>query len=334
MKYQNTLDGDKIQCTICPRNCKLKEGQRGFCHVRQNQKGNVVLTTYGYNTGLTIDPIEKKPLFHFYPGSKALSFGTLGCNMGCQFCQNWQISKSKADIDVLNHNEPEEIAELAVKYGCKSVAFTYNDPVVFFEYAIDTAKACHDKGIKTVAVTAGYINPEPRKEFFKHMDAANVDLKGFSEKFYQKNCLSHLEPILETLKYIKDHTHCWLEVTTLLIEGENDSEEALTAECEWIAKHLGINVPLHFSSFRPDYKMLNKGITKLSTLKKAYDIAKKAGIKYVYTGNVLDSETETTYCSKCSHPLIKRRGYEIIEYDITNEGHCAFCFEECAGVFE
>jgi len=334
MEYQNTLQGDKIQCTICPRNCKLAEGQTGFCHVRKNIKGKVVLTAYGYNTGLAIDPIEKKPLFHFYPGSKVLSFGTLGCNMGCQFCQNWHISKSKADVKLLNHNPPEEIAQLALKYGCKSVAFTYNDPVVFFEYAIDTAKACHAKGIKTVAVTAGYFNPEPRKEFFQHIDAVNVDLKGFTERFYQKNCLAHLEPVLDTLRYIKDKTHCWLEVTTLLIEGENDSDEELKAECEWIVKHLGINVPLHFSAFHPDYKMLDKGPTKLSTLKMAYDIAKNAGIKYVYTGNVLDEGTETTYCSTCKHPVIKRNGYEILEYDLTKEGNCVFCFGECAGVFE
>ena len=334
MKYQNTLQGDKIQCTICPRNCKLSEGQRGFCHIRKNIDGNVVMTSYGYNTGLAIDPIEKKPLFHFYPGSKVLSFGTLGCNMGCQFCQNWQTTKSKADVESLSHNEPKEIAELALKYGCKSVAFTYNDPIIFFEYAIDTAIECQKKGIKTVAVTAGYINPEPRREFFQHMDAVNVDLKGFSEDFYQKHCLAHLEPVLDTLRYIKDKTRCWLEVTTLLIEGENDSDEMLTAECDWIVAHLGISVPLHFSAFHPDYKMLNKGITKTSTLKRAYAIAKKAGLKYVYTGNVLDEATETTYCSSCGHPIIKRVGYEIVEYDVTNEGHCAFCYEECAGVFE
>lgn len=333
MKYQNTLEGDKIQCTICPRNCKLNEGQSGFCHIRKNIGGNVVMTSYGYNTGLAIDPIEKKPLYHFYPTSKVLSFGTLGCNMGCFYCQNWQISKSHSDPTKLNYNSPQEIADLAVKYGCKSVAFTYNDPVIFFEYAIDTAIECHKRGLKTVAVTAGYINPEPRKEFFSHMDAANIDLKGFSEKFYQKNCLSHLEPILETIKYVKDRTNCWLELTTLLIEGENDSDEEIKAECEWIVKNLGAEVPLHFSAFHPDYKMLNKERTKLATLKRAYQIAKDAGIEFVYTGNILDDETSSTYCPLCHKVAIKRDGFDVIEYNITSEGHCAFCFEEIPGVF-
>lgn len=333
MKYQNTLNGNKIQCTICPRNCKLNEGQRGFCHVRQNIGGEVNLTTYGYNTGLAIDPIEKKPLYHFLPTSKVLSFGTLGCNMGCSFCQNWQMSKSHGDSTRLNKNSPEEIAQLAIQYGCKSVAFTYNDPVIFFEYAIDTAKECHKRGLKTVAVTAGYINPEPRKEFFAHMDATNVDLKAFSEKFYQKNCLSHLEPILDTIKYINDKTDCWMELTTLLIEGENDSEEEITAECEWIVTNLGTDVPLHFSAFHPDYKMLDKKSTQFSVLKKAYDIATKAGIKYVYTGNILDSKTSTTYCPLCKKPVIKRNGFEVTEYDLTNEGKCVFCYEDVPGIF-
>lgn len=333
MKYQNTLDGDKIQCTICPRNCKLSHGQSGFCHIRKNIDGNVVMTSYGYNTGLSIDPIEKKPLYHFYPMSKVLSFGTLGCNMGCSFCQNWQISKSHAEPAKLNYNSPEEIADLAFQYNCKSVAFTYNDPVIFFEYAIDTAIECHKRGIKTVAVTAGYINPESRKEFFSHMDAVNVDLKAFSEKFYQKNCLAHLEPVLDTIKYIKDRTNCWMELTTLLIEGENDSEEEIKAECEWIVTNLGTEVPLHFSAFHPDYKMLNKERTKLSTLKKAYEIAKKAGIEYVYTGNILDNDTSNTYCPLCKKAVIKRNGFDVTEYDITSEGHCAFCFEEIPGVF-
>lgn len=332
MKYQKLLKDNRIQCTICPRNCKLSEGQVGFCQVRRNIDGNVVSTTYGYNTGLAIDPIEKKPLYHFYPGSKVLSFGTLGCNMGCMFCQNWHISKSKADPKTQNYTEPEQIAKLAQKLGCKSVAFTYNDPVVFFEYAIDTAKICRDMGIKTVAVTAGYINIEPRKEFFKYMDATNIDLKAFSETFYKKNCLADINPILDTIKYVKNETNCWLELTTLLIEGENDSDEEINKECEWIVENLGVDTPLHLSAFHPDYKFMDRPPTKFSTLLKAYEIAKQHGIKYVYTGNLPDTKTSTTFCHACSKPLILRMGYETLVENVQS-GHCKFCGAKCAGVF-
>lgn len=332
MKYQNTLSDNRIQCTICPRNCKLKDGQAGFCQVRKNVSGKVVLTSYGYNTGLSVDPIEKKPLYHFYPGSKVLSFGTLGCNMGCQFCQNWHISKSKADPRI-NETSPEKIVKLAKELGCKSVAFTYNDPVVFFEYAVDTAKLCRDAGVKTVAVTAGYISPEPRKEFFAYMDAVNIDLKGFSEEFYKKNCLASLAPILDTIKYVKRQTNCWLELTTLLINGENDSVKTLQDECEWIIENLGDDVPLHFSAFYPAYKFADRFPTKKETLLLAYGIARQRGIKYVYTGNVLDLETSTTYCAECSRPVIKRDGYQITENSLS-KGHCKFCGDKCAGLFE
>lgn len=331
MKYQTTQKDNKTQCNICPRNCILNEGQSGFCQIRKNIGGEIVMTSYGYNTGLSVDPIEKKPLYHFYPSSKILSFGTLGCNMGCQFCQNWHISKSKADPKI-NHTEPEKIVSIAQELGCESVAFTYNDPVIFFEYAVDTAKLCRDAGIKTVAVTAGYINPEPRKEFFTYMDATNIDLKAFSETFYKKNCLAHLEPILDTIKYVKNETNCWLELTTLLIEGENDSDDELKKECEWIAENVGVDTPLHFSAFHPDYKFMDKPITKLSTLLRAYEIAKKAGIRYVYTGNVIDSGTSTTYCHSCSKPLITRNGYGISQYNL-QKGRCKFCGAKCAGVF-
>jgi pyruvate formate lyase activating enzyme len=331
MQYQNTLNEGIIQCTICPRNCKLKNGQAGFCQIRKNINGEIILTSYGYNTGLAVDPIEKKPLYHFYPNSNVLSFGTLGCNMGCQFCQNWHISKSKADPKI-NHAEPEKIVGLAKKLGCKSVAFTYNDPIVFFEYAIDTAKLCRDNGIKTVAVTAGYINPEPRKEFFAYMDAVNVDLKAFSEEFYNKNCLAHLAPILDTIKYIKKETNCWLELTTLLIEGENDSEEELKKECEWIMKNLGDDVVLHFSAFYPAYKFMDKPPTSISTLLKAYEIAVNAGLKYVYTGNVIDEKTSTTYCHACKKPLIVRKGYELTENNL-EKNYCKFCKTKCSGIF-
>ena len=321
MKYQNNLN-NKIQCTICPRKCKLGQNQRGFCYIRKNNGEKIVLETYGYNTGLAIDPIEKKPLYHFYPSSKVLSFGTLGCNMGCQFCQNWQTTKVNYDISQCNKTTPKQIVEIAKHYNCKSVAFTYNDPIIFFEYAIDTAKLCRQENIKTVAVTSGYINPEPAKEFFNLMDAANIDLKGFSEKFYQKNCLAHLAPVLETIKYAIHETDCHIELTTMLIEGEND--DVIEQECKWILDNLGENIPLHFSAFFPKYKFSNRQPTRFDTLKKAYDIAKNLGLKYVYTGNIQDIDTSTTYCKNCGNPIIKRDGFRVIEENINND-LCKFC---------
>lgn len=333
MKYQSTLKDNKAQCLICPRKCILGESQRGFCHVRQNIGGEIILTSYGYNTGLAIDPIEKKPLYHFYPGSKTLSFGTLGCNMGCMFCQNWHISKSKKNPENLLKISPEQIALLAKKENCKSVAFTYNDPVIFFEYAIDTAKECHKLGIKTIAVTAGYINPGPRAEFFEHMDATNIDLKAFNNEFYKKLCLADIEPILDTIKYVKNETNCHLELTTLLIEGYNSSEKEITEECDWIVKNLGEDVPLHFSAFFPAWKLQNVPPTNPETLFKAYEIAKKAGIRYIYTGNIIDEKGSTTYCHNCKKAIIKRRGHVITEYNLKESGVCKFCGEKCLGVF-
>ena len=256
MIYQKILTNLKTQCLICPRKCVLDNGQRGFCHVRKNKNGNIILDTYGYNTGLAIDPIEKKPLYQFYPTTGVLSFGTLGCNMGCQFCQNWETTKNKSDPKNFNQTSPEQIVSLALQHNCKSVAFTYNDPIIFFEYAIDTAKLCRQFGIKTVAVTSGFINPDPAMEFFSYMDAANIDLKAFSQDFYGKNCLAKLQPVLDTIKYVCNYTNCYVELTTMLIEGENDSDEEIKAECQWILDNVGPNIPLHFSSFmchRPFY---------------------------------------------------------------------------------
>lgn len=331
MNYQNILKDDKIQCTICPRECVLSAGQEGFCHVRKNSEGKITLASYGYNTGLAIDPVEKKPLYQFYPASPVLSFGTLGCNMGCLFCQNWQTTKTKADIRLLNKTSPDEIVRIAKNYNCKSVAFTYNDPIIFFEYAIDTAKLCREEGIKTIAVTSGFMNPEPAEEFFKYMDGANIDLKGFSEQFYKKNCLAHIEPVLNTIKYAVNETDCWIELTTMLIEGENDSDEMIKRECEWILTNLGDCVPLHFSAFFPRYKFSGRKHTELSTLLRAYSIAKEAGLKYVYTGNLTNTETSATYCKSCNRPVIVRNGYELIEYNLSEEGKCIFCNTVCDG---
>jgi pyruvate formate lyase activating enzyme len=333
MKYQNILTNGKVQCKICPRECTLSEKQRGFCHVRKNVNGQIVLDTYGYNTGLAIDPIEKKPLYQFYPTTGVLSFGTLGCNMGCQFCQNWQTTKNKTDPKSLNKTSPEEIVEIALKYKCKSVAFTYNDPIIFFEYALDTAKLCKRLGIQTVAVTSGFINPEPAKEFFAYMDGANIDLKGFSQRFYAKNCLAKLQPVLDTIKYVCNETNCHVELTTMLIEGENDSEEELRGECQWILENVGADIPLHFSAFFPRYKFENRKATELSTLLKAYKIAKETGLHYVYTGNLTNTETSTTYCKNCGNGVIIRNGYQLLEYNLDYSGRCKFCGTQCDGRF-
>ena len=332
MKYQNILQNGKVQCAICPRNCILSEGQEGFCHVRKNVNQNIELITYGYNTGLAIDPIEKKPLYHFYPNTPILSFGTLGCNMGCLFCQNWDISKSKENPQSMRKTSPEEIVEIAKHYNCKSVAFTYNDPIIFFEYALDTAKLCRENNIKTVAVTSGFINPEPAQEFFEYMDAANIDLKGFSQRFYGKNCLAKLQPVLDTINYAVNKTACHIELTTMLIEGENDSTEEIQAECDWITENLGYCVPVHFSAFFPRFKFSDRQPTSIKTLLKAYNIAKESGIKYVYTGNLPHTESSTTYCKNCGKPIIVRDGYKLSEYHL-DDGKCEYCSTLCDGKY-
>ena len=329
MKYKTVIN-DKVQCDICPRRCKLSEGQSGFCYVRKNNGGKIVLESYGYNTGLAIDPVEKKPLYHFLPSSKVLSFGTLGCNMGCLFCQNWHTTKQKYPIEECNKTTPQDIVKIAKHYNCESVAFTYNDPICFYEYALDTAKLCRESGIKTIAVTSGYMNIEPAKEFFNLMDGTNIDLKGFSETFYSKNCLAHLEPVLDTIKYAVNETDCFVELTTMIIEGEND--EYIEKECEWILNNLGDCVPLHFSAFFPKFKFENKNATCFESLKKAYDIAKNMGLKYVYTGNIPDIETSTTYCKICGEPLFVREGYRLTENNLIN-GKCKKCNTPCDGVF-
>ena len=329
MKYQKIVN-DKVQCEICPRRCKLGINQNGFCYVRKNSNGKIVLSTYGFNTGLAVDPVEKKPMYHFYPESKVLSFGTLGCIMGCQFCQNWQTTKVNYPIEQCQDAPPQSIVNTAKAYGCNSVAFTYNDPIAFLEYAVETAKLCKKENLKTIAVTSGYINPEPAKEFFRYMDGANIDLKGFSEDFYAKNCLAHLQPVLDTIKYAVKETKCFVELTTMLIEGEND--QFVEKECEWILENLGDCVPLHFSAFFPRYKFKNRPQTQFETLMKAYNTAKKMGIKYVYTGNLSNIETSTTYCKNCGQPILKRDGYNLLENNLEN-GKCKFCQTELDGRF-
>ena len=281
------VSGSKIQCDVCPRYCRLGEGQRGLCFVRKREQNQIVLTTYGRSSGFCIDPIEKKPLHHFFPGTSVLSFGTAGCNLACKFCQNWDISKSREFDRLQSDATPDTIAEAAVKHGCRSVAFTYNDPVIFLEYAVDTAKACRERGIETVAVTAGYITADAREEFFRDISAANVDLKAFSETFYHQYTASHLAPVLDTLKWLANDTDVHLEITTLLIPDLNDSDDEIRRQANWILKHLGPHVPLHFSAYHPDYKMTQPA-TPPSTLTAARNIALAEGLAYVYTGNVHD----------------------------------------------
>jgi pyruvate formate lyase activating enzyme len=332
-RYWHWLEDGRIQCDLCPRDCKLHEGQRGACFVRGRMGDEMVLTTYGRSSGFCVDPIEKKPLNHFYPGSSVLSFGTAGCNLACKFCQNWDISKSRSFDKLADQASPEAIARTAERLGCKSVAFTYNDPVIFAEYAMDVADACHERGIKTVAVTAGYIHAEPRRDFFARMDAANVDLKGFTEAFYVKQTGSHLQPVLETLKYLKHETQVWVELTTLLIPELNDSAEELQALSEWVARELGVEVPLHFTAFHPDYKMTDISVTPVSKLIEARKIAQAAGIKYVYTGNVHNREGDTTCCPSCGAVLIERDWYEVTRYHLAANGHCPNCDAAIAGCF-
>lgn len=333
-KYWHRLDDGRIQCDLCPRFCKLHEGQRGFCFVRACQDSRIVLTTYGRSSGFCVDPIEKKPLNHFLPGTPVLSFGTAGCNLGCRFCQNWDISKSREFDTLADEASPETIAQAARDLGCRSVAFTYNDPVIFHEYAIDVAMACRTHGIKSVAVTAGEVCAEPRAEFYTHMDAANVDLKAFTERFYRDVCASHLQPVLDTLVYLKRESSVWFEITTLLIPGENDSDEELDAMTRWVVEQLGPDVPMHFTAFHPDWRMMDKPPTPLATLAKARRIAMSNGVRYAYTGNVHDLDGGTTSCHGCGATLIGRDGYQITAWHLTAEGCCQRCDTCCPGVFE
>jgi len=333
-KYWHTLDDGRVQCDLCPRFCKLHEGQRGLCFVRGNQNGAIVLITYGRSSGYCVDPIEKKPLNQFLPGTPVLSFGTAGCNLACKFCQNWDISKSREMDTLADEASPEKIARVAKELGCRSVAYTYNDPVIFHEYAIDVARECTKLGIKNVAVTAGYVCPEPRAEFYQYMDAANVDLKAFTEDFYHMITGGHLEPVLDTLKYIKNETNVWLEITTLLIPGHNDSESEIEALTQWVMEELGPDVPLHFTAFHPDWKMMDVPSTPPATLQRARDIGLKNGLHYVYSGNVHDKAGQSTYCHGCGQLLIGRDWYELSEWNLDAEGRCKQCGTRCAGVFE
>ena len=331
--YWHVLQDGRVQCDVCPRHCKLQEGQRGLCFVRARQQDQIVLTTYGRSSGFCVDPIEKKPLNHFLPGTPVLSFGTAGCNLACKFCQNWDISKSR-EVDTLAASAmPEKIAATAQRLGCSSVAYTYNDPVIFLEYATDVAQACHERDIQSVAVTAAYIDEQAREDFFRHMDAANIDLKAFTERFYRQLTGAHLQPVLETLIWLKQETDVWFEITTLVIPGENDSEQEFEEMTQWVVENLGPDVPLHFSAFHPDYKMQHKPKTAPGSLIEAVEIARNNGVRYAYVGNTHNARYDSTWCHACGVRLIERDWYVLGEWNLTKAGCCRQCGTRCAGVF-
>jgi pyruvate formate lyase activating enzyme len=333
-RFWHPIDDGRVQCDVCPRACRLREGQRGLCFVRARVDDQIVLTSYGRSSGFCLDPVEKKPLNHFLPGSSVLSFGTAGCNLACKFCQNWDISKSR-EIDTLaDAASPEALARAAEGYGARSVAFTYNDPTIFLEYAVDVADACHERGIKAIAVSAGYMEPDARRELYAHMDAANIDLKAFTEDFYHRVCAARLDSVLETLEYLRHETSVWFEITTLLIPGRNDSDEEIDAETRWIAAHLGVDVPLHFTAFHPDYKMRDVPPTPRATLRRARRIALDNGLQHVYTGNVHDKDGGTTSCPSCGQAVVVRDWYDIRSYRLTDDGRCTGCGASLPGVYD
>jgi len=332
-RYWHQLDDGRVQCDVCPRACKMHEGQRGLCFVRGVEQGEVKLYTYGRSSGFCVDPIEKKPLNHFLPGTSVLSFGTAGCNLACKFCQNWDMSKSREMDTLADRATPVMLASAAKQLGCASVAYTYNDPVIFMEYAMDVADACREQGVRSVAVTAGYICGEPRAEFYRHMDAANVDLKGFTERFYRKICGGELGAVLETLEYLRRETSVWFEITTLLIPDENDSDAEIDAMTRWITGKLGPDIPLHFTAFHPDWKMLDKPRTPAATLTRARDIAIRNGLHYVYTGNVHDAAGSSTYCPGCATRVMERDWYELGAWHVDAGGRCQTCGTQIPGVF-
>ena len=331
--YFTALSDGRLRCDLCPRACKLRDGQRGLCFVRGRIGAQMVLTTWGRSSGFCVDPIEKKPLNHFHPGSPVLSFGTAGCNLSCTFCQNWDISKSRQMDTLADLARPESIAAAAAELGCRSVAFTYNDPVIFLEYARDVAAACHERDIRTVAVTAGYVQPQAASDFFSFIDAANVDLKAFSDDFYRQQAGGRLQPVLDTLHHLIRETSVWLEITTLLIPGLNDSDDELRCLSDWIVGTLGPDVPVHFSAFHPDYKLRDRPRTPTQVLVRARQLARAAGLRYVYTGNVHNADGDTTICHGCGAAVIKRDWYELHGWQLDERGGCLNCGARIPGRF-
>lgn len=329
--WRRLADG-RVRCELCPRGCRLRDGQDGFCGSRGNRAGTMRLVAHGRTSGFAVDPIEKKPLAHFLPGSRVLSFGTVGCNLACRFCQNWRITRARAEALGAEAVSPEWVAAAAGRGRCASVAFTYNDPVVFAEFALEVVAACRANGVRTVAVTAGYMCPETRREFFVGMDAANVDLKAFDDGFYRRQCGARLGEVLDTLAFVHRETCAWLEVTTLLIPGLNDSDTEIDRASDWFAANLGPDVPWHFSAFHPAGSMLDRDRTPPSTLARARRIAQSKGLHYVYTGNVRDSDGGRTWCPQCGRCVVDRDGFRLVAC-LVREGRCTFCGGEIAGVW-
>ncbi|MDP6456683.1 MAG: AmmeMemoRadiSam system radical SAM enzyme [Candidatus Marinimicrobia bacterium] len=325
-KWWEPIKNNRVLCTLCPRLCKIGDGQSGFCFVRKNEGGELVQTAYGRAAGFAVDPVEKKPLNHFLPGTPTLSFGTAGCNLGCRFCQNWDMSKAKLDNLHSRQVTPQEVVQLAKKQKCPSIAYTYNDPTIFAEFVIDVARAARKEGIRNVMVTNGYIMPEARKEVYSYIDATNIDLKAFSETFYHKLTFSHLDDVLDTINWLVNETNVWVEITNLIIPGHNDDMGEIGEMVDWITDHLGDEVPLHFTAFHPDFKMLDTPAAPKSTLTKTRYLAMERGLKYVYVGNVFDSEGQTTFCPNCHKPLIERSWHSILEVNLDGT-HCS-CGQE------
>ena len=333
-RWWRRRDDGRVECTVCPRRCALQEGQRGLCFVRARQDDAIVLTTWGRSSGFCVDPIEKKPLNHFLPGTPVLSFGTAGCNLACKFCQNWDMSKSRTMDTLADTATPAGLAEAALGLGCRSVAYTYNDPIIFLEYAADVARACRARGLANVAVTAGYIEPGPREELFADMDAANVDLKAFTDDFYWRVCGGRLDPVLDTLRWLVHDTDVWVEITTLVIPGKNDSDAELREMTRWVVDELGPDVPMHFSAFHPDWKMQDPPRTPPATLARARAIAREAGVRHAYTGNVHDPDGDATLCPGCGEVVIQRDWYALRGWRLGPGGTCGSCGTAIAGVFE
>jgi pyruvate formate lyase activating enzyme len=332
-RYWEPDPSGRIRCTLCPRDCRIGEGQPGFCYIRQNRGGRLFTLGYGRSTGFAIDPVEKKPLAHFHPGATVLSFGTAGCNLGCRFCQNWDISRAKLEQRRSQDWTPDGVVELALEAGAPGIAFTYNDPIIWAEFAVDVAKAAHARGLFTVFVTNGYVGEQAREEIFAHMDAANVDLKAFTDRFYARLTLSHLAPVLETLEWLARATRVWLEVTNLLIPGENDAPAETRGLAEWMVARLGADVPLHLTGFHPAFKMLDLPPTPARTLARAREIAREAGLRYVYTGNIHDPEGQSTYCPGCGAKVIERDWHAVRATALAGDA-CAACGTRIAGRFE
>jgi pyruvate formate lyase activating enzyme len=330
-RWWEPMENGKLHCYLCPRHCHIGEGQTGFCFIRKVENGRLLQLGYGRPAAIQIDPVEKKPLNHFFPGTKIFSMGTAGCNMGCFFCQNWDISKAKSDQVNAADLSPEQVVTLAQQYGCPHLAFTYNEPTIWGEYVIDIARVAHDYGLNTVMVTNGYVTREAFFDIYQHIDAANVDLKAFTETFYSKITLTHLAPVLETLKWLRHETNVWFEVTNLIIPTLNDDDSEFQRLSEWMLENIGDDVPLHFTAFHPDFKLRDKPRTPPESLHRARDLAMSMGLKFVYEGNIY-SDGAHTICPGC-HKVIVRRSWHDVLTNKLYEGKCAHCGTKIPGVF-